>query len=112
SRKRWYEVSDPNQVGHRFRFRNLTETYIMVIAQKISDDATMRLAPQQSDYEHISWSGDNRAGRRLHYLYLIKELLPLPVLYLLTPTLSRLGGITPLILLGRNLTRFDPISGH
>jgi hypothetical protein len=111
SRKRWYEVSDPNQVGRRFRFRNLIETYIMVIAQKISDDATMRFAPQQSDYEHISWTGDNRVGRRLRYLYLIKELLPLPVLYLLTPTLLRLGGITPLVSPGRNLTRFHPTSG-
>jgi hypothetical protein len=51
----WYEVVDPQQVKNRVMLTNSNPTYMMVLAEKISEEEIFAGSPQQSDYE-VLWS--------------------------------------------------------
>jgi SAM-dependent methyltransferase len=109
SRKYWYEIPDPDVVGHRINLTNQVATYVMTLAEKISEDATIRTAPQQSDYEHISWklADTERTNRRPYYGEIVKNLLPVSMMNFGVPAVSRLIGMVPRLRPNRNLKRLD-----
>jgi SAM-dependent methyltransferase len=51
----WYKVADPDKMGERVTLKNTFETELVIIAKKISDDAYLKVTPQQSDY-HSLWN--------------------------------------------------------
>jgi hypothetical protein len=46
----WYEVNDPKEIGERVVLANCSATYLLVLAEKISDRSGLASTPQQSDY--------------------------------------------------------------
>ena len=52
--KLWWKVANPSTVRRRVTLRNSHEVYMLVIAKKVADLATMP-APQQSDYAQQEW---------------------------------------------------------
>jgi hypothetical protein len=47
---RWYEPLPPQQVGERIQARTSRETFIFVLAERISDVEPFTVSPHQSDY--------------------------------------------------------------
>jgi hypothetical protein len=47
---RWYEPLPPQQVGERIQARTTRETFIFVLAERISDVEPFTVSPHQSDY--------------------------------------------------------------
>lgn len=56
-KREWYEVANPQIVRSRVVFKNSSPTYLMVVAEKVSD-FTGELNPYQSDYHEI-WTTSN-----------------------------------------------------
>jgi SAM-dependent methyltransferase len=50
SSMRWYEVSDPDEVGDRVQMRTFRPTYLCVVARRVSNVPILDSPPQQSDY--------------------------------------------------------------
>ncbi len=50
----WWRVANPLQVKRRVNLANAHETYLMVLAKKTAEPATLP-APQQSDYAQAAW---------------------------------------------------------
>ena len=59
----WYKVMDPNVVKKRVLFNNKKETYIITIANKISNQEIFKNTPQQSDYFDI-WNNGIKIKKR------------------------------------------------
>jgi hypothetical protein len=51
----WYEVMDPRKAKTRVLLTNSNHTYLMVLAEKISEQPIFQKSPQQSDYQ-MAWS--------------------------------------------------------
>lgn len=51
-----YEVVDPFLVKTRVKLKNSKETYLFILAQKITSAVPFRSTPQQSDYEFVQWN--------------------------------------------------------
>jgi len=47
---RWYEPLPPQKVGERIQARTIRETFIFVLAERISDVEPFKVSPHQSDY--------------------------------------------------------------
>jgi hypothetical protein len=47
---RWYEPLPPQQVGERIQARTSAETFIFVLAERISDVVPFAVSPHQTDY--------------------------------------------------------------
>lgn len=56
SRGHWYRVTDPAVARERVTLKNREPTYIVVLTEKIRDEATIP-PPQQSDYT-VAWESD------------------------------------------------------
>ena len=57
----WYELTDPAELKRRVELVNSVPTYLLVLAEKVSEAALLRSPPQQSDYAQGSWQSS--AGR-------------------------------------------------
>ncbi|ULQ57422.1 class I SAM-dependent methyltransferase [Flavihumibacter rivuli] len=55
----WYKIPDPKAIRSRVIMENARKTYLLGIAQKVSEGELFRSKPQQSDYEWISWKDEN-----------------------------------------------------
>lgn len=72
----WYEVLDPRKAKSRVSLTNANPTYLMVLAEKKSEQPIFQKPPQQSDYEMV-WNiseslQSNKAPQnesKLKYLY-------------------------------------------
>lgn len=82
----WYRVADPQSLGCRVELTNMRQTYIMVVARRVSDAEIFKAAPQQSDYtarwgltNPISTSTDDAflTPRKRGLADLLVKLLPL-----------------------------------
>ena len=60
--RHWWMVANPSTVRRRVTLRNAHEVYMLVIARKVADLATIP-APQQSDYAQQEWLAPQAAGR-------------------------------------------------
>ena len=59
----WYEVKDPIEVSGRVELVNAAPTYLLILAQKVSQSVPFKMFPQQSDYEQKSWVGEGAQMR-------------------------------------------------
>ena len=59
----WYRIPDAKHLGRRITARNDVPTFIMFIAQRVSDAPVFGLSPQQSDYSAI-WKETKKDSRR------------------------------------------------
>jgi len=109
SRKYWYEIPNPDE---RLALVTSSEVYLMVIAEKISDLATIQADPQQAYYEDKLWAGDEdrelnnwlvRTGR-------IKDAIPVPIVNMLVPLRAWLKAIVARPYAIRQLRRFDALA--
>jgi hypothetical protein len=72
----WYEVIDPRKAKTRVLLTNSNHTYLMVLAEKKSEQLIFQKSPQQSDYEMV-WDINQslqtnkvlKNESRLKYLY-------------------------------------------
>ena len=53
----WYEVVAPTEIKSRVSLKNSERTYVLVIAERISEVVPFSTVPQQSDYE-AAWHGE------------------------------------------------------
>lgn len=51
-----YEVVDPMSVRDRVKLKNTKESYLFFVAKRVVVKPVLLSPPQQSDYEHISWT--------------------------------------------------------
>jgi len=58
----FYEVLDPLDLKGRVTMANARPSYLFVLAQKTSEKEAFATTPQQSDYEHIVWSGEQKGN--------------------------------------------------
>lgn len=72
----WYEVLDPRKAKSRVVLTNANPTYLMVLAEKKSEQPVFQKPPQQSDYEKVWDINDSLQNNkppkdegRLKYLY-------------------------------------------
>ncbi len=63
-RKRWVVVADPAEARRRVELMNDAPTYILTIAQRVSDAPVFATFPQQSDYE-ARWERPGQHGWQL-----------------------------------------------
>lgn len=68
----WWDVRDPDDVGHRVPFKTAGEAYLYVAAQRLEDRPILSSWPQQSDYasewdrdDHQHWAPTIPAWRRM-----------------------------------------------
>ena len=52
----FFEVLDPLDLKQRVTMANSSPSFLFVLAQKTVENEVFKLAPQQSDYEHIVWN--------------------------------------------------------
>ncbi len=111
SRKYWYEIPNPDE---RLALVTTSEVYLMVIAEKISDQATIGANPQQAYYEDKLWAGDadRELNKWLVLLGRIKDAIPVPIINLLVPLRARLKAIVARPYDIRQLRRFDAMARH
>lgn len=57
--KYWYEITDPKKIRKRIIFENSKQSYLYIIARRTSISPIFAVTPQQSDYEHLAWTGEN-----------------------------------------------------
>jgi hypothetical protein len=80
----WYEVTEPRKAKSRVTLTNSNHTYLMVLAEKISEQPIFQKPPQQSDYV-MTWNvnqalQNNKVVKnesRLKYLY--RKFTPRPL---------------------------------
>jgi SAM-dependent methyltransferase len=76
----WYELTDPAALKQRVELVNHVPTYLLVLAQKVSEEAPFAEPPQQSDYAQGRWQeggGRNVRPRRKRRLRaLVREVTP------------------------------------
>lgn len=54
----FYEVRDPLEIRQRVIMANASPSYLFVLAQKTAKKDVFAITPQQSDYEHLVWTGE------------------------------------------------------
>ena len=54
----FYEVRDPLELRQRVIMANASPSYLFVLAQKTEKRDVFKITPQQSDYEHMVWTGE------------------------------------------------------
>jgi hypothetical protein len=54
--QRWYEITDPRDLGARLYWRNPFRTYVMMVAKRVKVVDLSEFTPQQSDYT-ARWDG-------------------------------------------------------
>ncbi|MGX5818850.1 methyltransferase domain-containing protein [Chitinophaga lutea] len=59
----WYAVADPKKVRSRVILENSEPAYLLVSARKKADVPLFSKTPQQSDYEFISWTGEEQVQK-------------------------------------------------
>ena len=55
----FYEVLDPLDLKQRVIMANASPSYLFVLARKTEKKEVFRITPQQSDYEHMVWTGES-----------------------------------------------------
>ena len=58
----WYLTADPAEVRSRVELRNSLPTYIMALAQRVSESEIFTIPPQQSDYSAL-WEAQGKDGK-------------------------------------------------
>ena len=58
----WYELMDPSAIRQRVELTNNAPAYLLVLAKRTADVAPLAKAPQQSDYEQLSWRDGQRTA--------------------------------------------------
>jgi hypothetical protein len=96
----WHEVPDAELIRERVAIRNQVPTLQLVLAQKISDDAGLKVYPQQSLYSGIFWQGmtggDSKLKQRSVLFRKTLEHCPLQALrYLRALKAVVVGALTP-----------------
>ncbi|MDP4263895.1 MAG: hypothetical protein Q8941_15315 [Bacteroidota bacterium] len=56
----WYEIPDPKDIKRRVIFENARQSLLLVLAEKVAVKEIFRSTPQQSDYEHLAWQGNEQ----------------------------------------------------
>jgi len=59
----WYEVVAPTDINSRVSLKNSERTYVLVVAERVTDVVPFTSPPQQSDYE-AAWDGATKAPLR------------------------------------------------
>jgi hypothetical protein len=54
----FYEVRDPLELRQRVIMANASPSYLFVLARKTEKKEVFEITPQQSDYEHMVWTGE------------------------------------------------------
>lgn len=62
----WYAIKDPKFLRRRVAHYNNVPTFQLFLAEKISEDAGLKVPPQQSDYSDILWSPQKGAEWTAH----------------------------------------------
>lgn len=111
SRRYWYEIPNPDE---RLALVTSSEVYLMVVAEKISEPATIQANPQQAYYEDKLWAGedDTKLNKWLVLLGRIKDAIPVPIINMLVPLRARLEAIVARPYDIRQLRRFDALERH
>jgi hypothetical protein len=73
--REWYEVANPQIVRSRVVFKNSSPTYLMVVAEKVSE-FTGALNPYQSDYQEIWTSNTETSAPSGIMVRIYKSLIP------------------------------------
>ncbi|MFC4721193.1 hypothetical protein ACFO5O_02585 [Geojedonia litorea] len=75
-----YEIRDPLELKHRVTMVNSFPSYLFVIAQKVEEKELFKKTPQQSDYEHVVWKGEDykihEETKKEIKFKLIKKIIP------------------------------------
>jgi hypothetical protein len=88
-RRRWYQLSDPAEVGRRIEPRSMSAVYLYVIANK-HGPTPERISAQQSDYQEV-WQ-DASPARSGHRLRTIVPAWAQPLGSSVTDAVARLAG--------------------
>lgn len=110
SRGDWYEIPDPGLVQRRLALRSQGESYLMMIAEKVSAEAGIHQMPQQSDYENALWEGQTLGAwnRRMAILNRIKGRVPVSLVNLAIPIRARWKSVLARPFQDPAIRRIDP----
>jgi hypothetical protein len=79
----WHRVTDPQLLRRRVNLHHFYATTMVMLARRDTDQVTPGFIPQQSDYEHVTWtakSGSKPAASRLSRIKTrARDLLPMAV---------------------------------
>ncbi|TXH30964.1 MAG: hypothetical protein E6Q96_00965 [Cyclobacteriaceae bacterium] len=75
TKREWYEVSNPQIVRSRVVFKNSSPTYLMVVAEKISDFSG-ELSSYQSDYQEIWTNTHEISASSGMFVHIYRSLVP------------------------------------
>ncbi len=107
SRKYWYEPLKPDEMVN---LATSSEVYLMTIAEKISEPATIRADPQQTYYADRLWAGEEEVSQKKQSVVpigRIKNALPIELVNILIPLRARLKASMTRPYSDHRLRRFD-----